>query len=205
MGGLIAEQRLQIAGFAPRSEVNGPGQRVVIWVQGCPLDCPGCFNPGTHDGEAGRSVTLRALFDEILEARGPETVGVTFSGGEPFEQAALLADLSTLLREAWPSVSLMAFSGYVLEHLRSDEAPAGSEALLRALDVLVDGPFDPWRPGRLPWRGSSNQRLWVLGRPPEVWSSGGLSAEIQISEDGEVLLSGFPDARLKRALSRALD
>ena len=30
--------------FLAVSEVNGPGKRSVLWVQGCCFDCPCCFN-----------------------------------------------------------------------------------------------------------------------------------------------------------------
>ena len=39
---------IQVAGLIDDSRVNGPGRRVVVWVQGCTLGCLGCFNPGTH-------------------------------------------------------------------------------------------------------------------------------------------------------------
>ena len=31
-----------------RSAVNGPGERAVIWLQGCDLGCRGCWNPTSH-------------------------------------------------------------------------------------------------------------------------------------------------------------
>lgn len=94
----------------------------------------------------------------------------------------------------------MAFSGYRLEELRDPAAPRGADALLAELDLLVDGRYDPKRPGRQAWRGSRNQRLWVLGRPVRAPRPTHLASELHISPDGEVLLSGFPDARLRRAV-----
>ncbi|NJO00209.1 MAG: 4Fe-4S cluster-binding domain-containing protein, partial [Anaerolineales bacterium] len=38
---------LRLHQFLPQSRVNGPGLRAVLWVQGCSLGCPGCFNPQT--------------------------------------------------------------------------------------------------------------------------------------------------------------
>ena len=32
----------------PASRANGPGLRCVVFVQGCNLNCPGCFNPWSH-------------------------------------------------------------------------------------------------------------------------------------------------------------
>nr|WP_199194279.1 4Fe-4S cluster-binding domain-containing protein [Pleurocapsa sp. CCALA 161] len=37
---------LNIMGYADESEVNGPGYRAVIWVQGCLRECPDCFKIG---------------------------------------------------------------------------------------------------------------------------------------------------------------
>ena len=37
-----------IHAIEPRSRANGPGARFVVWLQGCTLGCPGCFNPATH-------------------------------------------------------------------------------------------------------------------------------------------------------------
>lgn len=191
---------LQTAGFASASRVNGPGRRVVVWVQGCDLACPGCFNPQTHD-VAEPSERSSDVADRILAARDAGTDGVTFSGGEPFQQAAAVADCARRVRAAWPEVSLMAFSGYPLEALRGPLAPPGAAALLAQLDLLVDGRYDARRPSRRPWRASANQRLWVLGRAPVDWHAS-TDAELHVSPDGGVLLSGFPDPGLRRAVSR---
>ena len=43
---------LRLHRFIPRTEVEGPGARACVWVQGCHLACPGCFNPETHDYRA---------------------------------------------------------------------------------------------------------------------------------------------------------
>lgn len=194
---------VHVAGFAPASRVNGPGLRVVLWVQGCDLGCPGCFNAATHPRAGGPGEPVAVVVERILAVRGPETTGLTFSGGEPFQQAPALAAVAAGVRARWPEVSLMAFSGYRLEELRAPGAPPGADALLAALDLLVDGRFDPRRPGRRRWRASANQRLWVLGRPlpPDTrLDAADREAEVHIGPRGDVLLSGFPDAHLRRAV-----
>lgn len=190
---------LRVAGFADRSTVNGPGRRAVLWVQGCSLGCPGCFNPATH-----RPAGPRTPIDEVVaQLVGTRTGldGVTFSGGEPFEQAVALAKVAAGLRAAWPTCHLMAYSGYAYEALRGADAPAGAAALLAQLDMLVDGPYAVKRPGAAAWRASGNQRVWVLGRSPSTWAAPA-DAEITIGEAGDVLLSGLPDARLRAAVDR---
>ena len=58
--------RLRLHAFLPRSRANGPGVRAVIWVQGCSLGCPGCFNPQTHAFSGGEVVTVEELFERIV-------------------------------------------------------------------------------------------------------------------------------------------
>ncbi len=193
---------VRIAGFAAESRVNGPGLRVVVWVQGCTLACPGCFNPGTH-APGVESTTIAALARRVIAARSSGHDGLTLSGGEPFQQAGALADLCAEVRSAWPEASFLAFTGYPLEVLRSPAAPPHSDRLLSCLDLVVDGPFEARNPDLRPWRGSANQRLWVLGRrPSEDTVARARSAEIHVEPDGRVLLSGFPDSALRRAIEQ---
>lgn len=195
-------QHLRLAGFAARSRVNGPGRRVVVWVQGCDLGCPGCFNPQTHPA-AGEGEAVEAVVERILAARAGND-GVTFSGGEPFQQAEALAAVARGVRDGWPEARLLSFTGYRLDELRGPAAPAGASALLATLDWLIDGRFDPWQPSRRRWRGSANQRLWVIGRPlpPGAFDEESPDAELHVAGDGQVLLSGFPDPKLRRAVAR---
>jgi anaerobic ribonucleoside-triphosphate reductase activating protein len=83
---------LNIMGYVDQSEVNGPGRRAIIWVQGCQRECPGCFNPASWSFELNQLISVESLVQQIL--RNPRNQGVTFSGGEPFWQAPALADLA---------------------------------------------------------------------------------------------------------------
>lgn len=191
---------LGVAGFVPISRVNGPGRRAVLWVQGCSLNCPGCFNPGTH-AASDTATPGEALIDQLLRAREAGAEAVTFSGGEPFQQAEALAALCARLAQVWPEAHRMAYTGYRFETLVGAEAPAGAQALLAQLDMVVDGRYDPRQAQPRPWRASRNQRVWVVGRPPPRWSAPP-DAELHVSPTGQVLLSGLPDARLRNAVAR---
>lgn len=162
--------KIRIAGTIGESIVDGPGVRYTIFVQGCPFDCPGCQNPQTHDFSGGTECTLDELFDDIC--RNPMIQGVTFSGGEPFCQAAPLAILAEALHKK--GKHLMAYTGYRLETLLEERKP-GVYPFLEQLDLLVDGPFiQAQRNLSLRFRGSANQRILnvpqSLQRQAPVWA-----------------------------------
>lgn len=147
---------LNIAGFDEDGIADGPGLRIVLFVQGCPHHCPGCQNPQTWEFGKGTEVSVRELYDRIRA--NPLDTGVTFSGGEPFSQPDALADLAEMLR---PHYDLASFSGYTWEGLMAlSKTRPGVMRLLRNLDILVDGPFVQARRDRLlMFRGSANQRI----------------------------------------------
>ncbi|OKH11038.1 radical SAM protein [Fischerella major NIES-592] len=181
---------LNIMGYVDESEVNGPGCRAVIWVQGCLRECPGCFNPESWSFEINQLVCVDSLAEKILS--NPHNQGVTFSGGEPFWQAAALANLARKVKAA--GLNVMSFSGFTLEQLQSEYAPAGSQELLEQLDILIDGPYvqslainSPDSPV-----SSSNQRVHVFNPALQdniSWASNQI--EIHIFKDGSRLVTGY--------------
>lgn len=148
---------LRIAALESRSYVSGPGSRFVIWAQGCSIDCPGCVNGSFADEVGGREVRVDDLAKEIISVRGIE--GVTFSGGEPFQQPGVFANLARQVRAA--GLSVVSYSGRTLSELRRLADPSVHE-LLEVVDVLIDGPFLAAQVGKLRWRGSNNQSLQFL-------------------------------------------
>lgn len=168
----------------PRSRANGPGTRFVIWVQGCTLGCPGCFNPGTHAAAGGEVIEVGALLDEVAAVRGID--GLTLSGGEPMQQAP--ASLELLLGARRLGLSTLMFSGYTVDEIR---AQALGTAVLAHLDVVVDGRYVAGDRVGSGLRGSANQQIHVLGRRhtrAEVEATP--TAEIRIARDGSVVLTG---------------
>ena len=104
---------LRINKFLPHTRAEGPGERACIWVQGCPIRCPGCAVPWTWEDNGGKIVETERLFERILSS--PTIEGVTFVGGEPFAQAAALAHLGQLLQKV--GLSVVTFTGYLYESL----------------------------------------------------------------------------------------
>lgn len=149
------ERKLRLCGTEPESIVDGKGIRFVVFVQGCPHRCPGCHNPQSHPFEGGREAGVRELYDEICG--DPLLKGVTFSGGEPFCQPDLLAELAELVHAH--GLDVTTFTGYLYEDLLAMRNPE-VDRLLSQTDVLIDGPFVlAQKDLTLVFRGSKNQRV----------------------------------------------
>ena len=148
-------QKIRVCGIEPESIVDGPGFRYVLFVQGCPHHCHGCHNPESWAFDAGYDMTVNEIFEDICGR--PWLRGVTFSGGEPFEQVPALLDLAKNIKGA--GLTLMSYSGYTLEELEARHDKATDE-LLEMLDILVDGRYDEkLRNLTLVYCGSENQRV----------------------------------------------
>ena len=148
---------MKIAGTVQDSIVDGPGFRFTLFTQGCPHHCPGCHNPQTHDFTGGTEMSTDEIIQKLLS--NPLTDGITFSGGEPFEQASDCAVIAAAAREN--GLNVWCYSGYTFEELLTKaQNDAGIMELLSLTDVLVDGKFIlEEKSYNVPWRGSRNQRL----------------------------------------------
>lgn len=186
------ESRLRI--FDCRSPVNvlGPYQRAVIWVQGCKFACQNCIVPESWDRNGGEEIEVSELVDWILNQRGIE--GVTFSGGEPMLQAKALSEVIDAIK-AKKDFGVMCYTGFCLEYLEH-QGTDSQKALLKKIDLLVDGLYVEKLHKDILWRGSSNQRLLALTHrycsflKDQNDHSAGL--EFFIRESGEIGFSGVP-------------
>ena len=149
-------QLLDYAGCAYPVEGLGPGRRVAMWVRGCARRCAGCIAPELW--APGTPVAVESVARELLPLLAGAD-GLTISGGEPFAQAeALLALLARLRGDVDPEILI--YTGYQYEEIRAAEG-AGAD-LLNSIDILIDGPFAREQPNTRQWRGSDNQRVWLL-------------------------------------------
>ena len=157
---------LRVAGIIEESIVDGPGLRFVLFLQGCRMHCKACQNPQTWDFEGGTLVSAQEILERMQG--DPLVHGITFSGGEPFEQAEALAPLAAELKRR--GYHLMAFSGYTFEQLLQKD---GCRELLSLLDLLVDGPFvEEQKSLELRFRGSRNQRILNMAASREAgWTA----------------------------------
>lgn len=181
--------RVNLAMVVAATEAEGPGRRYAIWVQGCPLRCPGCCNPEMLPFVEAELREPEAL---IAEAIAAEVEGITLLGGEPFSQAAALALVAEGAREA--GLSVMVFSGYTLAELRARRQPAVAR-LLAATDLLVDGRFEvAKRSDERRYIGSSNQGLHFLSdryRFDDARLHGPQHVELRL-RSGELTINGWP-------------
>lgn len=140
------------------SIVNGPGLRAVLWVQGCPIRCPGCQNPEAWEFDGGTVVDIEDVKRELSEMRGQ--AGLTFCGGEPTYQAAECLEIARFVKKelGW---NVWSFTGRTYEWLK--EQGGVYWEFVKSLDALIDGPFIlAQRDLTVKFRGSRNQRILHL-------------------------------------------
>jgi anaerobic ribonucleoside-triphosphate reductase activating protein len=191
-----------IHGFVPVSRANGPGRRAVLWLQGCGLGCPSCWNqaglPFTGTPTDGQEIVGRVL--ALQRARMIE--GLTFSGGEPMQQAPSLLGLIERMRDSGGAdLSFGMFTGYTLGELergrysifegRGDKASIW-RAIHSHLDFAVMGRYNANAPATLPLRTSRNQRLHLFSGRYRESDFGEQLVEISIAESGRGTITGFP-------------
>ncbi len=194
-----------VHGFVPVSRANGPGRRTVLWFQGCTLNCPGCFNQASHPFEGAptdddASDIVRRVF--ALHHAG-EIEGLTFSGGEPMQQASSVLELIERLREAdaTPPLTFGMFTGYTAEELDQgryftfNECPEKAtvwQQIRDRLDFAVMGRYNRLAPGTQPLRSSRNQKLHLFTARYEESDFGEQIVEVSIEENGAATITGFP-------------
>ena len=195
---------MRIHAFLECSLVNGPGRRAVLWVQGCRLACPNCWNPNSHSIGAGSPVSTRDLARRILrEYQAARIEGLTLSGGEPLHQMTeVLRLLRNLKREA-PDLSTGLFSGYTEHELQQGRFqtyfPSSiwlRQAQWRQLESLLDfavlGRYNQRQPSGNPLITSRNQELRLYSsryRPADFQER---TVEVSIESDGLTHVTGFP-------------
>ena len=153
---------LDVADWAFPTQGLGPGQRLILWVRGCPLACPGCMTPEFWENGAAQNHRevgeLAAVLAPLLQGLD----GLSISGGEPTLQSAALAALIQTLREVkgLETLETLSYSGFTREELRTRGVEV--ENYLAQLDILIDGRFEQNAGNTKQWRGSDNQRVHLL-------------------------------------------
>ncbi len=191
---------LNLAELCPATRTLGPGQRFVLWVQGCCFNCPGCISPDWIPQVSGTWVEPRLLAEKILSVPGIE--GLTVSGGEPMLQAQALSELF-----AEVDCSIICYTGFTLEQLQGKSDPAIARVLSQ-IDVLIDGLYIAELNDNQGWRGSSNQRVHFLTprllEEASTFCSRRRDVEIHLRNDS-ALMVGVPPRHFSDTFKQAVD
>ncbi len=142
------------------------------------------------------------MFSEISAQQGIE--GVTFLGGEPFDQAAPVAELAGLVQQI--GLGVLTFSGYTYEYLIG-QSRADYSALLQHTDLLIDGPFRyEFLTMDLPWVGSENQRYIHLSERYQGFNFHDVTnkLEIRFKQDGGCSINGIEDESILNDILRRI-
>lgn len=185
---------LNLHNWMPISRANGPGNRFVLWFQGCSLRCPGCFNEGTHSN-APRMLASHENVGAAIQMVSDRIEGVTISGGEPMEQPhGLLALLRDVRRRT--RLSAVVYSGYTYEEItRSTMGPD----ILDHVDILISGRFYSHLVAPHGLVGSSNQEIRLLSARYSLSDlANWYESELIIDSRGRLILSGVQAPVLTR-------
>jgi len=193
------------------SLANGPGRRLVIWVQGCnfAVKCKGCFNESTHDLLGGNLMHVDQIVNLIAQAiRMYDIEGVTISGGEPLHQAVPVAFLTQAIKEKFRELSIVLLTGYSapqLDKLRGNAQPAFiSQAInlvYKSVDVIIAGRYDETKSVANHYIGSSNKALLLLSdRYTEVDFQSVPTTEVQVDKSGAVTITGIHPGQFQELL-----
>ncbi len=185
--------QVRIAQIVEATRAEGPGLRMAIWFQGCPLRCPGCCNPEMLKFEGGTMTDVDELCQQITNAKIKHQIeGITLLGGEPFSHADGADEISRHARAI--GLTVMAFTGNLLEEIQAS-CDLHVLQLLQNIDLLIDGPYERESPDTTRrWIGSLNQRIHFLtdrySADDHYWSETD-TLEVRYT-NGVLTVNGFP-------------
>jgi anaerobic ribonucleoside-triphosphate reductase activating protein len=189
-------QWINLAAWIACTEVEGPGKRAAIWVQGCDKRCMGCCNPRYLKIEERQLIAASELSEKVLFAAEQHKLeGISLLGGEPFLQAQGLAEIALAAQTS--HLSVMVFSGYTYAELLKNNFPGTSE-LLANTDVLVDGAYEINNKDiKRQWVGSRNQNFKYLGNfyNASIESPNNVQRKMEwrITKGGQIRVNGWPE------------
>jgi anaerobic ribonucleoside-triphosphate reductase activating protein len=193
------------------TRVNGPGDRAIIHFQGCQnmggpgKGCPGCWNPETHNVDESKEVRDIVLLEWIIDNAKD---GVTFSGGEPMQQAHSLDTLVYWIKSMRPELSLGMYTGYTgkeLEMGKYEFLYAGKyksaydhgynpwPTIKKNLDFAIMGRFNQQAVDKTTsLRSSTNQKLVLFSNRYKESDFEQQAIEFSVNSDGLIQITGFP-------------
>lgn len=153
---------------------NGEGIGISLFVQGCHFNCPGCFNPETHDFNGGKAWTDSVLNRFLRLIERPYIKRVTILGGEALadENVSVVLRLVKQIRLLFGNKkNIWIYTGYTWGQIMApvitgdfnpnrDKIIRDRAEIVKMADVLVDGRFEKDKADlTYPYAGSTNQRV----------------------------------------------
>lgn len=169
----------------------GPGIRVGLWLQGCSIKCKNCISKHTWQASEKHLVDIQTLANKI---NNYPTEKLTISGGEPLDQVENLIHLLNLIR--YTKSDILLYTGYILKNFIKQN-PLQWEKLRKLVDVIIDGPFIWSKESQYIWKGSDNQKMYILNKKLlniyKQYKNQTKNKNLQIIEaDNEFFLVGIP-------------
>ncbi len=178
---------LKVHKILKHTKVEGPGIRYCIWTQGCSRHCKGCWAISTWDKNGGMAYDTKDILSDIFNTKNIE--GVTFLGGEPFEQPKPLQFLTREIKKS--GLSVVCFTGNKIEDLEKKY-----KNILKNIDILIDGEYiEEEKDFSRPWVGSKNQRYHFLSDRynESVLKNYKNHIEVNVQKNGVVFINGMGD------------
>lgn len=139
----------------------GPHNRIVVWTQGCTKHCEKCENPDLWElpPDSSDELSVHEIATLLINCAQTQQVrSITFSGGDPLEQAADLFDLLSLIRPYYQDILI--YTGYTYDELTTLFGFENMKTFQQLCDVLVDGRYvDALNDNCSGLRGSTNQTI----------------------------------------------
>ncbi len=181
------DQEILIHAIEDNSTANGPGQRLVLWVQGCTLKCPGCFNPATHPLQSGKKIKINTLLKHI-KAQAQTIEGLTISGGEPLQQFAAIHALCAGVKQQ-TELGIIVLTGYSYREAR---ALPLFDSFTASIDLFIAGRFNQSQKIKSGLRGSTNKTYhFFTDRYHRTQLEQTSASEVIIKSNGEIIITGI--------------
>lgn len=121
---------INVHSYESMGTFDGPGLRLVVFLQGCNFQCLYCANPDTIAAKGGTVTGPEEIVRMAISQRPffGKRGGITFSGGEPTFQAKALVPLFQQLKEEGIHICLDSNGGLWNEHV---------EKLLTLTDLVL--------------------------------------------------------------------
>jgi len=134
-------------------QVLGPGNRIGIWLCGCPHRCEGCSNPELWNFQERYHTSVDTVLSMVRSITEQVQIdGFTITGGDPFYQYDELKELLAALAQI--NADILVYTGYTLDQLVEKD--------MSSIAVLIDGLYIKERNTNVPLRGSDNQVIHIL-------------------------------------------